>query len=70
MVEDKKSLKFAGQCNGAICEGEHFVYSLRLWHPSYGAKHWCRQSRENVCQVLQKFYCNIGGKTHVIWIEY
>ena len=29
-----KSLKFAGHCNGAICEGEHFVL---LWHPSYGS---------------------------------
>ena len=32
MVEDKKSLKFVGQCNGAICEGQHCVYSFGIHH--------------------------------------
>ena len=36
MVEDKKSLKFAGHCNGAICEGEHFVYSFGIHHMVLG----------------------------------
>ena len=69
-----KSLKFAGHCNVAICEGEHFVL---LWHPSNGStgaeRGECRvfithETLQNSHFATEKSPANVWSRTTIFFI--